>query len=54
MTAYIVGAVLAIIFVLAARSYFGKKFGNACRHSCDACPRAKFCREKKENIDKSK
>ena len=44
MADYILGAVLVVLFILAARSYFGKKFGSSSGcSSCTGCPRAKAC-----------
>ena len=44
MADYILGAVLVLLFILAARSYFGKKFGGSSGcSSCTGCPRAKAC-----------
>lgn len=48
MADYLVGGLLAVLFVLAARSYFGRKYGSGCSGGCSGCPHAKNCgREQK-------
>lgn len=48
MADYLVGGLLAVLFVFAARSYFGRKFGGGCFGGCSGCPHAKNCgREQK-------
>ncbi|MDY4919708.1 MAG: FeoB-associated Cys-rich membrane protein [Phascolarctobacterium sp.] len=47
MADYVVGGVLVLLFVLAARSYFGRKFrGNGCGCGCSTCPHATKCGKK--------
>lgn len=48
MADYILGGLLVLLFVLAARSYFGKKFGDSCCSGCEGCPHAKACGKKAE------
>ena len=49
MADYILGAVLVLLFILAARSYFGKKFGGSGCLGCQGCPHADACgRQKKQ------
>ena len=49
MADYILGAVLVLLFILAARSYFGKKFGGYGCAGCQGCPHADACgRQKKQ------
>ncbi|MGM9569469.1 MAG: FeoB-associated Cys-rich membrane protein [Phascolarctobacterium sp.] len=49
MADYILGAVLVLLFVLAARSYFGRKFGSSgCGSGCKGCPHAKACGHQKK------
>ncbi len=43
MADYILGALLVLLFILAARSYFGKKFGGGCSCGCQGCPRSQAC-----------
>lgn len=44
MSDYILGAVLVVLFILAARSYFGKKYsGDGCCNGCSGCAHAKQC-----------
>lgn len=44
MADYILGAVLVVLFILAARSYFGKKYsGDGCCNGCSGCAHAKQC-----------
>ena len=49
MADYILGGLLVLLFVLAARSYFDKKFGggSSCC-GCKGCPHAKACGKKAE------
>ncbi len=42
-----IGGLVAAVCLLAARSYFGKKYGTGSCHSCQGCPRAAQCRKKK-------
>ena len=46
MANYIVGGLLAIAVILAARSYFGKKYSGGCG-GCEGCPHARECRSSK-------
>ena len=46
MADYILGGLLLLLFILAARSYFGKKFGGGCSGGCKGCPHAKACGKK--------
>lgn len=49
MTTYIAGGLILIAVILAARSYFGKKYGGSdgcC--GCAGCARAKDCGVKKQ------
>lgn len=49
MADYILGAVLVLLFILAARSYFSKKFGGSGCSGCQGCPHADACgRQKKQ------
>lgn len=43
MADYILGALLVLLFILAARSYFGKKFSGGCSCGCQGCPRSQAC-----------
>lgn len=43
MATYIIGAIIAVLFVLAARSYFGKKYGAGCGGGCGSCPYSQKC-----------
>lgn len=47
MVTYIVGGVIAVAVILAARSYFGKKYGSGCGCGCSGCAHAKQCGSKK-------
>lgn len=52
MATYIIGGLLAVLVILAVRSYFGKKYRGGC-NGCSGCPHAKNCNSiKKYNIDK--
>ena len=45
----ILGGLLVLLFILAARSYFGRKFGgDSCCFGCKGCPHAKACGKKAE------
>ena len=49
MADYILGGLLVLLFILAARSYFGRKFGgDSCGSGCKGCPHAKACGKKAE------
>lgn len=49
MADYLLGGLLVLLFILAARSYFGRKFGgSSCCSGCTACPHAKACAKKEE------
>ena len=49
MADYILGGLLVLLFILAARSYFGRKFGGySCCSGCKGCPHAKACGKKAE------
>lgn len=43
MATYIIAAIIAVLFVLAVRSYFGKKYGSSCGGGCGNCPYSKKC-----------
>ena len=43
MATYIIGAIIAVLFVLAARSSFGKKHGNGCGGGCGNFPYRPKC-----------
>lgn len=43
MATYIIAALIAVLFVLAVRSYFGKKYGNGCQGGCASCPYTNKC-----------
>lgn len=47
MATYIVGGVIVVAVILAARSYFGKKYGSSCGCGCSGCAHAKQCGSKK-------
>ena len=47
MAEYLLGAVLVLLFILAARSYFGKKFGDSGCGGCKGCPHADACGRQK-------
>ena len=46
MADYILGGLLLLLFILAARSYFGRKIGGGCSCGCKGCPHAKACGKK--------
>ena len=49
MADYILGGLLVLLFILAACSYFGRKFGgDSCCSGCKGCPHAKACGKKAE------
>lgn len=55
MADYILGALLVLLFILAARSYFGKKFGgDGCCSGCKSCPHAKACGKQKQDFSQSR
>ena len=51
MATYIIAALIAVLFVLAARSYFGKKYGSSCGSGCGSCPYANKCHTPKKIKD---
>lgn len=42
MATYIIAGLLAVLVILAVRSYFGKKYCGGC-NGCSGCPHAKNC-----------
>ena len=49
MAACILGGLVVLLFTLADRSYFGRKFGgDSCCSGCKGCPHAKACGKKAE------
>lgn len=48
MATYIIAAVIAVLVVLAARSYFGKKYADGCGGGCGSCPYANKCHTTKK------
>lgn len=42
MATYIIAGLLAVLVILAVRSYFGKKYSGGC-NGCSGCPHAKNC-----------
>lgn len=51
MANYIIGGVIAILVVLALRSYFGKKYGAGGGGGCAGCPYAGKCHTNKQIKD---
>lgn len=45
MATYIIAGLLAVLVILAVRSYFGKKYRGGCNgcSGCPGCPHAKNC-----------
>lgn len=48
MATYIIAAIIAVLVVLAARSYFGKKYAGGCGGGCGGCPYANKCHTPKK------
>lgn len=48
MATYVIAAVIAVLFVLAARSYFGKKYAGSCGCGCGSCPYSQKCHTTKK------
>lgn len=51
MANYLVGGLLIVLVILAARSYFGKKYSSGCGGGCTDCPYCGKCHTDKKIKD---